>query len=325
MQVSTGKGAALETLADVTAWYAPTLAEGAYPWVTPDGPFIPAVLYHARRGLPRLFDPFYGVELVRGSLFASVGWTMWKHAYRDGAHPQRNAIDVEPAGGVRPSSRTPNAATVTTDLSSILMWRSKGDKTGSLFQFEPGMDPIALGNALENYCAGLVASYGISPADVQRVAADPRSGYAIALSREGIRKEIARYQGTFAAGDRELIGVVAALANIYMGGTYPITGWQVKYRGLPKSPDEIKIEAEQAAQDVALGIASVVDTYVARHGVTRKEAVKALERIAAENALVGAFGRVASEEMGAPTPPATEPADPGNNPDDAPKGAPGDA
>lgn len=284
-QLTDPSGNSLEAVDDVTKLYSPNAA-GAYPWVWEGRPYIPGVLYHARRGLSRLFDPFYGIELFRGGLFLAVGMTEWRHILRDCSWPQRNAVDLEPAGGVKTSPHTPNTASVATDAASILVWRSKGDKAGTLFQFQPGGDPVSFGNALQNYAAGLCQAYGISAADVQRVAADPRSGYAIALSREGIRKEIARYGPSFAVADRELLGVVAKVANTWLGGAFPVSGWTVTYRGLPKSADERKIEMEADKLDAEMGLASPVDLYIRRYGVTRGEAVDALARIAMENGML---------------------------------------
>lgn len=294
-EVSDSKGNPVKVPRDMSASYMATkdnpmgqLGGKNYPWRYPDQenrPFIPVQIYHARIGLGRVWDSLYGREIVDGTLADCCFRTFWRHCFRDASWPQKNVADLKPAGTVATDKR-PGQAYVTTDPSSVMVWKSTGTMAGQFHQFAPGADPTELLNAVENHAAGVVSSYGISPSDVMRVAADPRSGYAIALSKDGIRKEIARYTVHFAACDGPLLGMAAALWTLFgdgaLAGEYPSEGWNVTHRGLPMSAEEEKTEGDRQDRRVELGTSSPVDVYMETRGVTRPEAKQAVIRVIRE-------------------------------------------
>ena len=253
----------------------------AYPYRLEGRPCLPYVLYHAERNSDGLFDPYEGSELVEGSLVASTLWTYWRHVVRDCSHPQRWCVGVRPAGGMV-TDRDQNMAYIPTDPASLINFEPTSDLTPSLGQFQPGGDPGALGEAIRAYVADMSLDFGISSTDMARVSANPRSGYAIALSREGVRAAQRRSESQSRRGDLETLSKVAAFWNAATGSNLPESGWRIAYPGMPLSIDEKKAMIEEWQALAELGVASVVDLYMGVHNVSREAAITALERIALE-------------------------------------------
>ena len=257
------------------------LVGDAYPYRLENRPCLPYVLYHAERNSDGLFDPYEGAELVEGSLVASVLWTFWRHVVRDCSWPQKYAIGVRPAGGMI-TDPDQNMAYIPTDPASLINFEPTGDLAPSLGQFEAGGDPVALGEAIRAYVADMSLDFGISSTDMARVSANPRSGYAIALSRSGVRAAQRRSESQFRRGDLETLAKISAFWNAATGSNLPESGWSIAYPGMPLSAEEKKqmIEEWQALAD--LGVSSIVDLYMGVHSVSRETAVRELERIALE-------------------------------------------
>lgn len=251
----------------------------AYPYTCNGLPCLPYVLYHAQRG--QLFDPFEGSELVTGSLVCSVLWTFWRHCVRQASWPQRYAVGVRPAGG-RLTEKSQNMAYIPTDPASLLNFEPTTDAPAVLGQFKAGSDPVALGDAIRAYAADLSMSAGISSTDLARIKANPRSGYAIALDREGVRAAQRRAEPQFSRGDLETLSKIAAFWNNATGGNLPETDWQIAYPGVPLSTDEKQKTIDEWKALADLGVASPVDLFMMIHNVSRETATRELERIALE-------------------------------------------
>ena len=117
-------------------------------------PVLPIVLNHASN-TGKLWDPFFGIELVEGALQCAVFWTFFGHVLRDASWPQRWAVNAVPAGSVAQEDR--GGSYVVTDPSSVLMLLANNpDLPVSLGQWQPGGDPSALGAAIRSYAADLV-------------------------------------------------------------------------------------------------------------------------------------------------------------------------
>ena len=258
------------------------LVGDAYPYHLEGRPCLPYVLYHAER-TGTLWDPFEGIELVEGSLVASVLWTFWRHCVRDCSWPQKYAIGVRPAGGVI-SDPNENMAYIPTDPASLINFEATGDTPPSLGQFQAGADPSKLGEAIREYTADLAMDFGISSTDMARISANPRSGYAIALSKEGVRAAQRRSEVQFSRSDIETLSKASAFWNAATGSTLPEQGWQIAYPGMPLSTDEKKAIIEEWQALAELGVASVVDLYMSVHNVSRETAAQALELIARDRA-----------------------------------------
>jgi hypothetical protein len=260
----------------------------AYPyWKTDENgdsyPFIPYILYHAERHSNGLFDPFEGYECVEGSLVVALLWTFWRNCVQQSSWPQRYAVGVRPAGG-RMTQAGENMAYIPTDPASLLNFEVSGDATPILGQFKAGSDPVALGEAIRAYSADLSMDMGISSTDLARVSANPRSGYAIALSREGVRGAQRRAEPQFRRGDLETIDKICALWNATTGDSLPVSGWSISYPGVPLSSDEKTKSIEEYKALVELGVASPVDLYRMIYNTSKETATFELERIALERA-----------------------------------------
>ena len=256
------------------------LVGDAYPYYCDGVPCLPYTLYHAERS-GHLFAPYFGTELVTGSLIVGVLWTFWRHCVRDSSWPQRYAVGVRPAGGLATATNE-NMAYIPTDPASLLNFEPSSDANPVIGQFQAGSDPVALGEAIRAYAADLSMDFGISETDLARLGGSPRSGYAISLSREGVRNAQRRAEPQFRRGDLESLGKIAAMWNRETGSNLPETGWNIAYPGAPLSPEE-KTQAVAEWKTLSeLGVASAVDLYMMIHNTSRETALRELDRIALE-------------------------------------------
>jgi hypothetical protein len=255
-------------------------SEGTYPYWCDGKPCLPYVLYHAQR-TGHLFSPYFGFELVKGTLATAILWTFWRHCVQDSSWPQRYAVGVRPAGGLVTEAGQ-NMAYIPTDPASLLNFEPSSDITPILGQFQAGSDPVALGEAIRAYAADLSMDFGISETDLARLGGSPRSGYAISLSREGVRNAQRRAEPQFRRGDLDTLSKICAFWNRATGSNLPETGWEIHYPGVPLSTEEKTQSVNEWKSLAELGVASPVDLYMMIHNVTRETATRELERIALE-------------------------------------------
>jgi hypothetical protein len=173
-------------------------------------------------------------------------------------------------------------AYIPTDPSSLLNFEPSSDTNPIIGQFQAGSDPVALGEAIRAYAADLSMDFGISETDLARLGGSPRSGYAISLSKEGVRNAQRRAEPQFRRGDLETLSKIAAFWNRATGGNLPETGWEINYPGAPLSSEEKKQAVEEWKSLSEMGVASPVDLYMMIYGTNRETAQIALERIALE-------------------------------------------
>jgi hypothetical protein len=261
----------------------------AYPARNIDGDgVIPYVLYHATR-TGALWDPLCLTELVEGSLMCALLWTFFGHILRNASYPLRYMINAEVIG-VGLEGDGDNRRTVAVADPSILQnvrsTAQPGDPvTQTLIgQLPPGADPMAVVESVAIYERRVAAYAGISPADVQRVAGDPRSGFALALNREAQRGAQRRYEPVFRVADEQLMSVSAVVANTALNRPeFPEEGYAVAYSGLAPGPEEAKAEREANEWAIAHGQTTLVDLYIASHpGATREAAADAVVRALVE-------------------------------------------
>jgi len=166
------------------------LSGDRYPYRRADGtPILPYVMHHAEHLGDRLWDPFEGLETLEGSMNLAVLLSFWLHLVKDASWPQRWGINVTPDGiEVVDDEGNARRIEIVTDPAVLLILRQVMEGvTPSVGQFQPGGDPVALLQAIESYSARLAQDAGVSGSDLQRMSADPRSGYAISLSNDGRR------------------------------------------------------------------------------------------------------------------------------------------
>lgn len=265
-----------------------------YTWTAGGTPYIPGTLYHANPGKWRTWDPRWGFELVEATLRTVAYWTFWGFNVMDASWPQRYGLDVKGAGGVKLDAKN-SRATVDSDATAIMLFKSIGEGGGSLGNFPAGADPKDLGEAIRAYAADAVSAYGINPADAQRVSADPRSGYAISLSRSTVREQQDKQIPIFKPFDAELLAKTAATWNRLggMDAQLPETGWEMNYTGLPLTAQERAQALAEWSNEAKQGVASKVDLHMRIHRVGREEAKEAMRRLRLEDAEFGAPGAAA--------------------------------
>lgn len=240
------------------------LVGGAYPCRRSDGrAILPYVLHHAAR-TGTLWDSWHGMEVVEGTLNVGVLWTFFADCVRNASWPARYTIGAEPAGSGVEGANGTERTTVQNDPKFVLQMRASEDSQGQATagQWAPSSDPQVLSEAIGQYERRLAAFAGLDPSDVQRMSGDPRSGYAIAIGREGRREAQRRYAPIFAPADEEVLSLTAVLANRALGtDALPEDGWTVDYESLPASPEEQQGQREHV---LALLAAQLIDQTEAR-------------------------------------------------------------
>jgi hypothetical protein len=233
--------------------------DNAYPYIDSNGrPFLPIVLYHAEK-TGQLFNAYDQSQLVFGSLQAAVFFSFYSHLLKDASWPQKYAVGVT-LQGLSALDQDVNARRlgITTDPSSILMFQPTDDTQPQLGQFQPGADVHSMLESIAKYEYRVATSSGISPAELQRTSGDPRSGYALAISRQGQREAQRKYAPVFRMADEELMRKTAILSNRFLGTSLPETGYRVSYQSLPMSADEMKGLREDITEKLANGLISPV-------------------------------------------------------------------
>jgi hypothetical protein len=216
----------------------------AYPDRNTDGsPFLRYVMYHAAR-TGKLLDSFQGLELVEGSLNVGVLWTFFTHTVRHASWPQRYVVGLEPAASTTGTLETVRKALAAGPTFVLELIRRAGfDGQPIIGQWAPSSDPQTLALAIGQYERRLAAFAGMNPADIQRTSGDPRSGYALAINREGRRDAQRRFGPVFKPSDVLLLSTSAKMLNRARGNTALSTsGYGVEYQALPPTAEERKEE-----------------------------------------------------------------------------------
>lgn len=231
----------------------------AYPYIDSSGrPFLPITLYHAEK-TGMLWNTYDQSQLVYGSLQSAVFFSFFSHALRDASWPQRYAIGVTLSGlTAMDQDTTARRAGIATDPSSILMFQPTEDTQPQIGQFQPGADVQSLLESIAKYEYRVATTSGISPAELQRTSGDPRSGYALAVSRQGQREAQRKYAPVFRMADEELLTKTAILSNRFLGTSLPETGYRIAYKSLPLSPDETRAAREDIIAKLNSGLISPI-------------------------------------------------------------------
>ena len=241
-----------------------------------DRPLMPYVCYHAER-TGQLWDANSWKEVVDGTLSISMMWTFFVHGLKNASWPQRWM-----AGGKVLSANS--AGEVIVDPAVLLRFSSLVDGTPiQVGHFEPGCDPKSLHDAIASYERRVAALAGLNAADVQRVSGDPRSGYALAVTRSGQREAQRRFQPVFEASDAVLLKVISSLNGIKG------TGACIRYGAIPKSLDEMRADLEYIERMRAQGLMTQRQAVEHSHpDWTKDEVDRHLADIEKENAAAAA-------------------------------------
>lgn len=250
-------------------------------------PYLPVEMYHAER-TGRLWDSYYGLEAVLGTLTVGVLLTFWVHGVKDGSFATVLLVGGRVVGLEITSPSGNRTQVISTEPGSIIEVAPVEEYTGQVqaIQLQPGFDPEKLMSAIGMFEGGLAEYAGVSPADLLRTGADPRSGVSLSISREGLRAAQARYEPQLRRGDSGILGLSAKVLNRATSTQYPESGYTLSYPALPLSSEEVKALREDIFAKMSAGLMSKVDAYVRLHpGTTREQAMIELQRIARENAL----------------------------------------
>ena len=271
----------------------PPLAGPAYPYRDSEGvAVLPYCFYHAQK-TARLFDAYALSDLVDGTMSLGVMYSYLRHVMRSASWPQRCSIGLEPAG--MSTQQDGRLREIITDPASLLQLTTSDGFDGQphLFQFDAGADTGDLMSTIAQYERGLVAAAGVPAADFQRISGDPKSGYAISLTREGLREMQRRVQpqlmGDGHDGDTGLMRLCAIMLNRHAEAVgeplnLPATGYAVEYQGIPETLAELEQKRKNVLELMGAGLMSRVDAYQELNpGTSRAEAEAALAAIDAES------------------------------------------
>lgn len=265
----------------------PTHEGESYPYRDKEGvPFIPVQLYRAEK-TGSLWNSFDASSLCWGSLNSAVLLSFYLHLVRDACWSQKYVAGLQLAGQSALDQDSPaRRASITTDPSSILVFTADPDlNTQPLIgSFEPAADPQKLLESISKYEYRVATTAGIS-SEVLRQSGDPRSGYALSISRDGQRESQKRFSPIFRANDENLIAKTACLCNRFLGSSLPEQGYRVQYSQLNLSPEEMKATREDVIQKLNAGLISPVDAIMQLNpDLDEEEARNELVRIRKERA-----------------------------------------
>lgn len=250
-------------------------------------PYLPVSMYHAER-TGKLWDSYFGVEAVLGTLTMGVLLTFWIHGVKDGSFATVVLVGGKVVGlEVKSPGTGARTNVISTEPGSIIEVAASDDGVQpSVIQLQPGFDPEKLMNAIGSFESGLAQYAGVSPADLIRTGADPRSGSSLAISREGLRSAQGRLEPQLRRGDLETLSISAKVLNGATGTNYPEDGYSLSYPSLPLSGEEVRSQREDITAKVQAGLLSKVDGFIRLNpGISRDQAIIELQRIARENAM----------------------------------------
>jgi hypothetical protein len=263
----------------------PTMQGEAYPYRDGEGkPFLPVVLYHAEK-TGHLFNAFDAAQLAYGSLIAATLFSFYVHCVKCNSWPQKYAVGLSVQGlSQLDNDLLGRRSAVSTDPTSILMFQTDPDAGQPMIGSFSYADPEKLLDSISKYEYRVATAAGIS-SEVLRQSGDPRSGYALSISRDGQREAQRRYAPIFRRADEEMMAKSAMLANCFLGASLPETGYRVQYTPLALSPEEMRAQREDILAKLTAGLISPVDAMLIMHpDMDIMEARRELERIRAERA-----------------------------------------
>ncbi len=246
---------------DVSSLYMGKSRSGAdYPYIDREGvPFLPLTLYHAEK-TGQLWNSYDMSQVVHGSLSSATFFTFFAHCLKDASYPQRYAIGCTLNGLTAfDQDLQSRRLGIPTDPASILLFQPTEDTQPVIGQFNAGADVHSLLESISKYEMRVATSSGVSPAELQKTSGDPRSGFALAVSRQGQRESQRRLAPVFRIYDEELVTKSAALANRYLGLNVPEKGYRVSYQSLPLTPQETEALRKDVVEKLAAGLISPVD------------------------------------------------------------------
>lgn len=243
---------------------------------SPSGrPFIPHTALRAQKA-PDFWDYREWMTIFAGTIAVCVDYSFYRHVMTDASWPQRWTVGAEPLGASQEGqganagvSRTKMVA----DPSVILQFAASSDDTQPMMgQWKPGADPKLMLEAVQSYERSVLGRAGLNPADVHRVSGDPRSGYALALTRAGQQEAQRAEKPMNQAFILELTAKSAAMLNADTGTAYQAPE-AVEFKALKPSFAEQKEQSEYLDGEVEGGHMDVISAHMVRNpGMSRENA-----------------------------------------------------
>ncbi len=252
-------------------WRGGLIPEGqAYPYRYAGGePYIPFVAYRSVE-TGGMWHDLTRMELVEGTLILSVYYTFFGHILRSASWPQRYMAGVEPMGGASTESTglvdkqgkpiMRKRSSIPTDPATVVMLQHLANSSGTgqalIGQWQAGGDPQVVIEAIMQYERRLASFAGIAGSDLIRTSGDPRSGFAVHVSRHAVREQMRRIEPLLRRADEELLAKAAALMSLASGGRvqYPEDGYEITYRGVPESPEETAVKQRLVLERLNAGL-----------------------------------------------------------------------
>lgn len=275
-------------------------------------PVLPFVLYHARGG-SSLWAPHKRSEVVFGTLQVGVLWTCANHGMFRASWDQRVLLNGKVRGGTTESVGGSAIRKITPDPTSILQVDGEG---ASIDSWGASIDIDKAEAYCRKYEARLAVHLGVSPSDVQIESFNSASGASITVSRKGIREIALRDRPLFAAGDRELVALTAAVNRGHGRWCRSDTGYRLRYPGVELTPEERAVVVGYVGTEMDRRLLDRTAAYQALHPGTSAEEAEADLRLmdlrALRDRIVADLMAPADPEPAAPPPepPAIMPAPP---------------
>lgn len=256
-------------------------------------PFIPCANYHALTKA-NYWDPWYGIEAVAGSLTMGVLNTFWIHCVRDGSVATVVLVGGVPMGIKIETVDGQPIAWVAVEPGAFNMVRPMEGFEGpvQVERLSPSADPLMLIQALQRFEQRVALYAGVSASDLLRESGDPRSGYALSVSNDGKRASAQRLEPQLRRADLEAVELSAAIINGATGSKLPEGGYGISYKGIPLSPEELRVRAEYVDKMISLGLITRRDALLQFHPeFTDAQIVRYLALADAERSVLGSLPR----------------------------------
>ncbi len=251
-------------------------------WKDPEtgGAIIPAIVYHAEI-TGALYDAYAWSELYAGTLTVGCLWTYFNHCVLDASHPQRWAVGVGVPSNADDDS--PRQSVIADPATVLLLTPLDDTKQPMVGQWAAGCDVGVLSTAIQAVERKVASFAGISESDFARMSGDPRSGYALSISRDSARRAARRFEPAFSRSDKRMLALCGALLSAHHKATYPSRGYALEYPGPPKTRAEVLAEIQQLYD---LGLATKAMAYQLLHpDVSAEEAQRITDAVKVEQGI----------------------------------------
>jgi len=270
---------------DLTEQVIPGL--GAYPYLRADGrPYMPWAIDRSH-DTGDLWNWKRGGGAARGSLMAMMLSTATNVAALRATGKVTLMIACKPV-----NTRTVHDA----NGASVQTFDAQPGAFLALEPTSPGTQPSvvevgevdtlpALSAYTDKYIANLAQDMGVTPSDAMRTGANPASGAALTITNETKRLEQRRRGPLARRADEHRLRTAAHLLGLSAEGI------GVLYDEIELSSQEVAADLAVDEKEIALGITSRVDVLMRRRpGLSRDQAIRELQRIAADEQVIANQG-----------------------------------